>query len=46
MPPWKVVFTNSDLPEMHYDVPWALEAPQYIIIHLGEVRIGRNDPLW
>ena len=44
--PQRVVSTDSDLPEMDYYVPWALEAPQYIIVHLGEVRIGKNGPPW
>ena len=46
MSPQRAIFTKLDLPKVDYYAPWGLEASQCTIVHLGEVQLGKNGPLW
>ena len=39
-------FADIDLPEMHSCPVRAFGAPHWTGMHLGEVNIGKNDPLY
>ena len=41
----RAIFTELDLPELPYIAVRRLEASQCIIVHLGEVQLGKNGPL-
>ena len=46
MSPQRAIFTKLDIPKMDYIAVRRLEASQCTIGHLGEVQLGKNDPLW
>ena len=46
MQPQRVIFPDIDLPKMHYIAVGSLEASHWTIMHLGEVHVGKNGPLW
>ena len=46
MQPQRVIFTKLDLPKMRYITVGSVEASHGNITHLGEVQLGKNDPLW
>ena len=46
MSPQRAKITELEPPKMHYCPVRGGEAPPWTIMHLGEVQLGKNGPLW
>ena len=45
VPLQRVIFPELDLPKINYNAVRGLKASHWTMLHLGEVNVGKNDPL-